>query len=80
MQRVNNITPKNYLDFISTYTKLLNQKDKFVLDQCHKLDVGLMKLMEATEQIKVLNETAGGPEGGRHKEVRSMQYSTEGYL
>ena len=39
-----------------------------------------MKLMEATEQIKVLNETAGGPESGRHKEVRSMQYSTEGYL
>ena len=80
LQRVNNITPKNYLDFISTYTKLLNQKDKFVLDQCHRLDGGLMKLMEATEQIKVFNETAGGAEGGRHKEVRSMQYSTEGYL
>ena len=56
LRRVNNITPKNYLDFISTYTKLLNQKDKFVLDQCHRLDGGLMKLMEATEQIKVLNE------------------------
>ena len=52
LQRVNNITPKNYLDFISTYTKLLNQKDKFVLDQCHRLDGGLMKLMEATEPIR----------------------------
>jgi len=56
LRRVNNITPKNYLDFISTYTKLLNQKDKFVLDQCHRLDGGLTKLMEASEQIKVLNQ------------------------
>ena len=56
LRRVNNITPKNYLDFISTYTKLLNQKDKFVHDQCQRLEGGLNKLMEATEQIKVLNE------------------------
>ncbi len=56
LRRVNHVTPKNYLDFISTYTKLLTEKDKFVLDQCQRLGGGLTKLMEATEQIKVLNE------------------------
>lgn len=56
LRRVNHITPKNYLDFISTYTKLLKDKDKSVLDQCQRLSGGLKKLMEASEQIKVLNE------------------------
>jgi len=32
-RRVNHVTPKNYLDFISSYTDLLKQKDKFFLDQ-----------------------------------------------
>ena len=56
LRRVNHITPKNYLDFISTYIKLLKEKDKFVLDLCQRLSGGLTKLMEASEQIKVLNE------------------------
>lgn len=56
LRRVNHITPKNYLDFISTYIKLLREKDKFVQEQCHRLSGGLTKLMEASEQIKVLNE------------------------
>lgn len=56
LRRVNHITPKNYLDFVSTYIKLLQEKDKFVLDQCQRLGGGLTKLMEASEQIKVLNE------------------------
>ena len=56
LRRVNHVTPKNYLDFIDTYAKLLKEKDKFVLDQCHRLGSGLTKLMEASEQIKVLND------------------------
>lgn len=56
LRRVNHITPKNYLDFVSTYTSLLREKDKFVLEQCQRLSGGLTKLMEAAEQIKVLNE------------------------
>ena len=32
-RRVNHVTPKNYLDFINSYTDLLKQKDKFFLDQ-----------------------------------------------
>ena len=33
LRRLNYVTPKNYLDFVSTYTKLLEEKDKYVLDQ-----------------------------------------------
>ena len=33
LRRVNYVTPKNYLDFINTYNKLLEEKDKFVLEQ-----------------------------------------------
>ena len=32
-RRVNHVTPKNYLDFINSYTDLLKQKDKFFLEQ-----------------------------------------------
>ena len=80
MARVNHVTPKNYLDFINSYTDLLKQKDKFFLDQvridilhfhiysthlyycmctfvqCHRLSGGLTKLIEASEQLSVLNE------------------------
>jgi dynein heavy chain len=56
LRRVNHVTPKNYLDFISTYTKLLQEKDKFVQDQCQRLSSGLTKLIDAAEQIKVMNE------------------------
>ena len=33
LRRLNYVTPKNYLDFVNTYTKLLEEKDKYVLDQ-----------------------------------------------
>jgi len=56
LRRVNHVTPKNYLDFISTYIKLLQEKDKFVQEQCQRLGGGLNKLMEAAEQIKDLND------------------------
>ena len=77
LRRVNHVTPKNYLDFINTYTRLLREKHKFVQDQvyvttalhthtssslslsiaqCHRLDGGLRKLIEASDQIKVMSE------------------------
>lgn len=37
LRRVNYTTPKNYLDFINTYTKLLEEKDRFVLEQVSSL-------------------------------------------
>ena len=56
LRRVNHVTPKNYLDFIGTYIKLLRDKDMFVQDQCQRLSGGLNKLVEAAEQINVLND------------------------
>lgn len=31
LRRCNYVTPKNYLDFISTYSNLLEDKDQFIL-------------------------------------------------
>lgn len=31
LRRSNYVTPKNYLDFINTYARLLNEKDQFIL-------------------------------------------------
>ena len=33
LRRANFVTPKNYLDFINEYTKLLKEKDDYVLHQ-----------------------------------------------
>ena len=38
LRRVNYVTPKNYLDFIKTYGRLLEEKDKFVLEQVSKVN------------------------------------------
>ncbi|XP_052801261.1 dynein axonemal heavy chain 10-like isoform X3 [Mya arenaria] len=56
LRRSNFVTPKNYLDFINTYLKLLLDKDKFIEAQCNRLSGGLMKIAEASEQLAILNE------------------------
>eukprot|EP01135_Chromosphaera_perkinsii_P002697 Nk52_evm65s226 gene=Nk52_evmTU65s226 len=56
LRRYNYVTPKNYLDYINAYIKLLGQNRKFVDDQCERLGGGLTKLIEASEQLKELNE------------------------
>lgn len=33
LRRSNYVTPKNYLDYISTYLRLLDENDKFILNQ-----------------------------------------------
>uniref|UniRef100_H3DEJ9 Dynein axonemal heavy chain 10 n=1 Tax=Tetraodon nigroviridis TaxID=99883 RepID=H3DEJ9_TETNG len=55
LRRYNYVTPKNYLDFINTYSHLLEEKDKFILGQCKHLEGGLDKIKEASEQLEVLN-------------------------
>ena len=35
LRRNNYVTPKNYLDFINSYLKLLEEKDKFILSQVY---------------------------------------------
>ncbi|XP_051888343.1 dynein axonemal heavy chain 10 [Pristis pectinata] len=55
LRRSNYVTPKNYLDFINTYARLLNEKDQFILAQCKRLEGGLDKLKEASVQLAELN-------------------------
>ncbi|TKS80370.1 Dynein heavy chain 10, axonemal [Collichthys lucidus] len=55
LRRCNFVTPKNYLDFINTYSKLLDEKGQYILAQCKRLEGGLHRLMEATEQLADLN-------------------------
>ncbi|KFP31699.1 Dynein heavy chain 10, axonemal, partial [Colius striatus] len=52
----NYVTPKNYLDFIHTYSKLLNEKHEFILAQCKRLERGLDKLKEASIQLVEMNK------------------------
>ncbi|CAG08487.1 unnamed protein product, partial [Tetraodon nigroviridis] len=52
LRRYNYVTPKNYLDFINTYSHLLEEKDKFILGQCKHLEGGLDKIKEASEQLE----------------------------
>ncbi|XP_053555751.1 dynein axonemal heavy chain 10 [Bombina bombina] len=55
LRRSNYVTPKNYLDFINTYSKLLEERNQFNLAQCKRLEGGLDKLKEATVQLAELN-------------------------
>ncbi|XP_074525804.1 dynein axonemal heavy chain 10 [Halichoeres trimaculatus] len=55
LRRCNFVTPKNYLDFINTYSALLEEKDQSILAQCKRLEGGLDKLKEASEQLAELN-------------------------
>ncbi|XP_076804944.1 dynein axonemal heavy chain 10-like [Clavelina lepadiformis] len=56
LRRNNYVTPKNYLDFINSYNNLLEKKDQEILKMCERLDGGLQKLDEATEQLNELNK------------------------
>ncbi|KAL8180179.1 UNVERIFIED_CONTAM: Dynein heavy chain 10, axonemal [Gekko kuhli] len=55
LRRSNYVTPKNFLDFIHTYAKLLEEKNLFILAQCKRLEGGLDKLKEASIQLAELN-------------------------
>ncbi|XP_030358369.1 dynein heavy chain 10, axonemal isoform X4 [Strigops habroptila] len=55
LRRTNHVTPKNYLDFINTYAKLLEEKNEFISAHCKRLDGGLIKLEEASVQLVELN-------------------------
>ncbi|XP_006894689.1 PREDICTED: dynein heavy chain 10, axonemal [Elephantulus edwardii] len=55
LRRSNYVTPKNYLDFINTYSRLLDEKTQYNIAQCKRLEGGLDKLKEATLQLDELN-------------------------
>ena len=55
LRRLNYVTPKNYLDFISSYLNLLDKQDKFVQSQCDRLDGGMSKLVQAGKDLEIMN-------------------------
>ncbi|KAJ3039942.1 Dynein heavy chain 10, axonemal [Rhizophlyctis rosea] len=55
-RRANYVTPKNYLDYISTYNKLLAENRDSNAKSCTRLESGLNKLEESSKQLDVLNE------------------------
>ncbi|OAF67720.1 1-alpha DHC [Intoshia linei] len=56
LRRDNYVTPKNYLDLLNNYIKLLNQKDNFIESQCKRLSGGMKKIAEASVELNILNE------------------------
>ncbi|KAH1015210.1 dynein axonemal heavy chain 10 [Dendroctonus ponderosae] len=55
MRRKNYVTPKHYLDFITTYLKLLEEKGNYINAQCDRLKSGLLKIEEASGELAILN-------------------------
>ena len=55
LRRKNHVTPRHYLDFISTYLVLLEQKNQFIVAQCERLEGGMLKIAEASVQLAELN-------------------------
>ncbi|CAG9821168.1 unnamed protein product [Phaedon cochleariae] len=56
LRRKNYVTPKHYLDFITTYLRLLEEKDNYINAQCERLKSGLTKIAEASGELEILNK------------------------
>ena len=54
-RKTNYVTPKNYLDYISTYNFLLAENRQTNGRLCSRLESGLEKLEESSKQLEVLN-------------------------
>ncbi|RKO94122.1 dynein heavy chain and region D6 of dynein motor-domain-containing protein [Blyttiomyces helicus] len=54
-RRANYVTPKNYLDYISSYNRLLEESREQNGRLCARLESGLGKLEESSRQLDVLN-------------------------
>ncbi|KAK5648316.1 hypothetical protein RI129_003208 [Pyrocoelia pectoralis] len=55
LRRKNFVTPKHYLDYISTYLRLLEEKNNYITAQCNRLLGGLVKIEEASGELEILN-------------------------
>jgi dynein heavy chain, axonemal len=55
-RRTNYVTPKNYLDYINTYNRLLQENRDLNGRLCSRLETGLGKLEESSQQLNVLNK------------------------
>ena len=59
-RRYNFVTPKNYLDYISSYNNLLMEYREQNGRLCQRLGSGLDKLEESSRQLDVLNVQLAG--------------------
>ncbi|CAG9765840.1 unnamed protein product [Ceutorhynchus assimilis] len=55
LRRKNYVTPKHYLDYITTYLRLLEEKGIYNKAQCDRLKSGLSKIEEASGELAILN-------------------------
>ncbi len=70
LRRNNYVTPKNYLDFISNYRRLLAANRKRVTDSITRLDSGLQKLIQAAEEVDIMQVKL-------EKQQKEVQIKTE---
>ncbi|XP_042794572.1 dynein axonemal heavy chain 8 isoform X5 [Panthera leo] len=50
------VTPKSYLSFINGYKNIYAEKVKFINEQAERMNIGLDKLMEASESVAKLSQ------------------------
>jgi dynein heavy chain, axonemal len=54
LRRRNYITPKHYLDYVTTYVRLLDEKSSFITNQIARYTDGIGKIDDAAAQIELL--------------------------
>jgi dynein heavy chain, axonemal len=54
LRRRNYITPKHYLDYVTTYIRLLDEKSSFITQQIARFNDGIKKIDDASAQIDLL--------------------------
>lgn len=75
LRRHNYVTPKNYLDFIANYKRSLVDSRKQIGDTSARLDGGLQKLIQASEEVAELQEKLNAQSvvlAGKTKEVNKL--------
>ncbi|XP_031820772.1 dynein heavy chain 8, axonemal isoform X3 [Sarcophilus harrisii] len=50
------VTPKSYLSFVNGYKNIYAEKLKYINDQAERMNIGLNKLMEASESVAQLSQ------------------------
>lgn len=54
LRRRNYVTPKHYLDYVTTYIRLLDEKSSFITKQIARYSDGIKKIDDASAQIDLL--------------------------
>ena len=58
--RISFLTPRHFLDFVSQYTKLFNEKREDLEEQQRHLNVGLEKLKDTVDKVRDLRQSLSG--------------------